>query len=173
MSHLANRRQLDLVRPALRAPGRTRRGVATLLLVVMPATGCYTARPVQSAPEPGSTLLLDLTDRGRAELGPQIGQSAERIQGNLQSVSDSGYVLRVSSVRYQNGQLSQWTGEPFTVPTAYVARTRRQEFSRSRTFTLAAGLTAALIAVLVGTDLIGGGGGSHRTDGPPPGTGGS
>jgi hypothetical protein len=173
MNHLAHRWNAATARSAPRSRRAARRGVAAVLLVVMPVTGCYTARPVQSTPVPGSTLLLDLTDRGRAELGPQLGASAERIQGSLQSVSDSGYALRVTSVRYQNGQMQDWTGETFTVPTQYIARARRQEFSRSRTLAIAAGITAALVAVLVKADLLGGGSGTHRTDGPPPGTGGS
>lgn len=146
------------------APGRAARGLVALLLLATQVAACYTTRTVEGAPKPGATVILEVNDRGRVELVDRIGQSVERIQGELQSVTDSGYVLRVQSVRYLNGQLNQWSGEEFTMPTAYVSRARQQEFSKSRTFLLAAGLTAALVAVLAQLDLVGGGGEPRNGD---------
>jgi hypothetical protein len=139
------------------APGRTWRGIAALLLLATQVAACYTTRPIEGAPKAGATVILEVNDRGRVELVDRVGQSVERIQGQLQSVTDSGYVLRVQSVRYLNGQLNQWSGEELTMPTAFVSRARQQEFSKTRTFLLAAGITAALVAVLVQLDLVGGG----------------
>jgi hypothetical protein len=168
MPRLDVRRQPQDVRPALRAPGRTWRGAAAVYLVLTQTVGCYASLPVNEAPQPGTTLLLDLTDQGRVALGPKLGQSAERIQGDLQAVSDTGYTLRVASVRYINGQIQQWTGESFTVPVGFVSRTRRQEFSRFRTFALAGGIAAAIVVGLMKANIIGGAGGSHDRPNPPP-----
>lgn len=129
-----------------------------MLAAVSPLAGCYSMRPVTSAPAPGSTVVLDLTDRARVDLGERIGPSASRIEGIVQERNDTAYVLRVSSVAYLNGQSNKWSGEPLTVPSAAVARARLREFSRSRTTAIGAGIAAALAAVFISTDFFGLGG---------------
>lgn len=157
-------------RPAF-APGRAWRMRAGLLLLLglQPTlAACYTAVPVGETTAPGSQLQLDLTDRGRVALGDTIGPSAMRIDGVLQSRSESSYVLRVSSVQYLNGQANQWSGEPLTVPVDLVGRARERRFSRTRTYGLAAGILASIVAIAVSTDLLGSNG-IGRTSEPPPG----
>jgi hypothetical protein len=133
-----------------------RRGRTALLLAgVSPLAGCYTTRPVTVAPEPGSTVLLDLTDRARIDLGDRIGPSAARIDGVVQSRNDTAYVLRVSSVTYLNGQSNKWTDEPLTVPSSLVSRARLRQFSRSRTMAVGIGIAAALAAVFIKADFLG------------------
>ena len=126
-----------------------------LLLAISPAAGCYTMRPVSSAPAPGATVVLDLTDRARVDFGDRIGPSASRIEGIVQERNDTAYVLLVSSVAYLNGQINKWSGEPLTVPSSAVARARLREFSRSRTTAIGAGIAAALAAVFISTDFFG------------------
>lgn len=155
------------------APGGVRRAVATVLLITVPAAGCYSTRPIQTAPEPGTKVLLDLNDRARVTLGERIGQSAERIEGNLQSMTDSSYVVRISGVRYIDGQFAQWSGELFTVPKEFVARARRQDFSRARTWGLVAGATAAIVFAVLKANLIGGGSGTQGGEPNPGGSGGT
>lgn len=136
-----------------------RRGrTALVLAAVSPLAGCYTTRPVTSAPAPGSTVLLDLTDRARVDLGDRIGPSASRIEGIVQERNDTAYVLRVSSVAYLNGQSNKWSGEQLIVPTTAIAQARLREFSRSRTTAIGAGIAAALAAVFFSTDFFGLGG---------------
>jgi hypothetical protein len=157
-------------RPAS-APGRARRAGAAflLLLVLQPAlAACYTTVPVEPATAPGSTLVLDLNDRGRVALGDSIGPSAARIEGVLATRSESSYVLRVSSVQYLNGQSNRWSGEPLSVPATLVDRARERRYSRARTYGLAAGVLAAVVAVVVSTDLFGSNG-IGRSPNPPPG----
>jgi hypothetical protein len=129
-----------------------------VLAAVTPLAGCYTTRTVTSAPAPGATVVLDLTDRARVDLGDRIGPSASSIQGVVQERNDSAYVLRVSSVAYLNGQSNKWSGEPLTVPWSAVARARIREFSRSRTTAIGVGIVAALAAVFISTDFFGLGG---------------
>jgi hypothetical protein len=126
-----------------------------VLAAVSPLAGCYTTRPVTSAPVPGTTVVLDLTDRARVELGDRIGPSASRIEGIVQERNDTAYVLRVSSVAYLNGQSNKWAGESLTVPTTAIAQARLREFSRSRTTLIGAGIAAALAAVFFSTDFFG------------------
>ena len=142
-----------------------RLGVACLL----PLASCYSTREVSGAPKAGAVVLLDLNDRARIDLGERIGPSAERIEGTLQSYSDSVYVVRISSVSYLGGRTNKWSGEQFAVPTALVARTRVREFSRSRTTLVGAGIVGAIVALFLSTDFLTSPGIDKE---PGPGTGG-
>jgi hypothetical protein len=153
------------------ASGRSwRRWTVLALASVAPLSGCYTTQAVTSAPAPGTTVLLDLTDRGRVQLGDRIGPSASRIEGVVQTQSDTAYMVRISSVEYLNGQSNKWSGEPFLVPASLVSRAQLRQFSRSRTISVGAGIAAAIITVFMKTDFFGSG--SNGKEGiPPPGNG--
>ena len=129
--------------------------------------GCYASMPVRGTPQAGSTVVLDLNDRGRVSLGDQIGPSARTIEGEVASASDSSYSLRVRSVSYLNGQSNRWSGEPLTVPVSLVSQATQRSFSRSRTALLSAAAAVALAVILKSTNLVGGGS-SNGGDNPPP-----
>jgi hypothetical protein len=123
---------------------------------------------VTTAPEPGTTVLLDLNDRGRVQLGDRIGPSAARIEGVVQERSDTAYMVRISSVEYLNGQSNKWSGEPFTVPAGLVSVAQQRQFSRSRTISVGAGIAAAIITLFMKTNFLGSG--TNQKEGlPPPG----
>ncbi len=150
-------------------PRRVRRGWAALVLAgVSPLAGCYTTRPVMTAPAPGTTVLLDVNDIGRVQLGDRLGPSVSRIEGIVQSRSDTSYVLQISSVQYLNGQTNKWSNEPFIVPASLVSSAQVREFSRSRTTAVGVGIIAALVAVFAKTNFFGLGGGTSDPI-PPPG----
>jgi predicted ATP-grasp superfamily ATP-dependent carboligase len=121
------------------------------------STGCYVYPPVVTAPAPGTELRLDLDDRGRAGLGSLIGPSAASVQGVLQTVPDTAYMLKVTSVVYMNGQSNRWNGEQVTVPKVFVANTRERKFSQSRTYLTAAGVVAGVAGFIVSRVLHGSG----------------
>ena len=129
-----------------------------MLAAASPLAGCYTTRALTSAPAAGTTVVLDLTDRARVDLGDRIGPSASRIEGIVQERNDTAYVLRVSSVGYLNGQSNKWSGEPLSVPSTAVSHARSREFSRSRTTAIGVGIAAALVALITSTDFFGLGG---------------
>jgi hypothetical protein len=141
--------------------------MALLLAGVTSLGGCYTYTPVVSTPAPGSALVLDLNDRGRLTLGDSIGPSASTVEGLVQAASDSQYVLRVSAVRYLNGQSNKWAGEPHTLRTDFVGRARERSYSRARTWALGIGAAAAVLVLALSTDLLGSGT-PKRTTEPPP-----
>lgn len=159
-------------RPAF-APGALRRATAGLLLATMPLAGCYSTRPLETAPVPGTTVLLDVSDQGRVALAERFGPSLERIQGRVDGVTDSTITVRIQSVRYLNGQQSDWTGELASLPRAQFARVRQQQFSRFRTTMLASGLVAAVVTAVLSTNLMGGGSDSQPGEPKPGGSGGT
>jgi hypothetical protein len=161
-------RHRSVTRPAF-APGRVLRGWTALLLTgVASLSGCYVHTPLAGAPRPGSTVVLDLNDRGRLALGDSIGSSAAEIRGAVEASSDSSYVLRVESVRYLNGQFNRWSGEPLLVRADLVGRARERQFSRKRSWALGLGTAAAIVAVALTTDLFGSGSIGRTTERPPP-----
>lgn len=145
-----------------------RTACAVLLLGVAPLSGCYTNRQIMAAPSPGSTVVLDLNDRARVQLGDRIGPSVASIQGVVQTGSDTGYVLNISSVRYLNGQSNQWSGERFTISPGLVTQAWQRQFSRSKTTALGLGIAAALLAAVLSTDLFGESRGTPPVTPPPP-----
>jgi hypothetical protein len=142
------------------------------LAAVSPLTGCYSTRHLETAPAPGTTVVLDLNDRARVQLGDRIGPSAASIEGIVQPGSDSGYVINISSVKYLNGQTNQWSGERFSLSPNLVSQAWQRDFSRSRTWSLGVGIAAAIAAVLLKTDFFSKTGGGTPTT-PPPTTGGT
>lgn len=147
---------------------RWRRWTALALAVLLPATGCYSAVPVRSAPAAGSTVVLELNDRARVALGDQLGPSAAQVEGVIQAQSDTMYVLRVTSVKYLNGQTNRWSGEPVSIPSSLVSGASLRQFSRVRTTVLGVAVIGALVALVMSTSFLGRGS-ATTPDGPPGG----
>ena len=141
-----------------------------LVLGGMPyLAGCYASMPLQGTPATGTTVVLDLNDRGRVALGDQIGPSAATVEGLVASANDTSYSLRVSAVSYLNGQSNRWSGEPLTVPANLVSQAKLRTFSRSRTTLLGVAAAAALALLIKSTNLIGNSSGGDKGNPPPPG----
>jgi hypothetical protein len=119
------------------------------------SAGCYTTVPVSSTPQPGQVLVLDLNDQGRAALGPSVGASVTRIEGTLDTRTDSAYTVKVASVVYMNGSNNRWTNEPLTIRSDLVRDMREKKFSRSRSGLLAAGIVGLAAGFIVSRDLLG------------------
>jgi hypothetical protein len=128
---------------------------AVLGLLAGFSTGCYTTVPVASAPVPGQVLVMDLNDQGRVALGPSVGPSATRIEGTLDSRTDSAYTVKVASVVYLNGSNNRWTNEPLTIQSNLVREVREKKFSRSRSGLLTAGVVGGVVAFIATRGLLG------------------
>lgn len=136
------------------------------------ANGCYSYVPVASAPPPGSVLSLQLNDTGRVVLGQTLGPTVDRLEGAVESSSDSEYVLRMQSVTFFNGQRSGWTGERVVVGKRFVTNTNMREFSSSKTTLAVVAGVGAVVAFVLTRGLLGSG--NPDTDpgggGPPTGS---
>ena len=147
---------------------RAARAAALALVAASSVGGCYTSVPVAAPPAPGTTLVLELNDRGRLALGDSIGPAAARIQGVVAAASDSSYALRVASVQYLNGQANRWSGEPLTVRADLLSGVRERRYSRPRTWAVIGGAVAIVAAVALSTDLLGVGTIRREVPTPPP-----
>ena len=139
--------------------------VAAFLVGV--STGCYSYVPAPAGPMPGMDVAVRVNDRGRVALADSIGPSVDRIEGSVQSSSDSTLYLRITSVQYINGQSTRWGREPLAIRSDFMGDIRQKQFSRSRTMALAGAAVAGLVALIVSRELVGGG--NVRGDTPPGG----
>jgi hypothetical protein len=139
---------------------RTAGGVGTVALAVQLLTGCYTYAPVDvSLGVPTQReVAVDITDRGRFELGGAIGQSPARIEGRLLAASDTTLTLAVSNVQALGGATTPWAGEPVTVRRTGVAGVRQRKLSASRTALLVGAIAGAVALVFTAGLAIAGGG---------------
>ncbi len=119
------------------------------------ATGCYSTVPAAAVPTPGQVLVMELNDNGRVALGSNIGASATKVEGLLESRTDSAYVVKVRSVVYMNGSNQRWTDEPLTIQSDLVRELRERKFSTARTALFAAGSVGTMVAFIATRSLLG------------------
>jgi hypothetical protein len=132
-------------------------------------SACYEYVPMQVASTPNPRVEILVTDRGRVELLPQLGQGVLSFEGTLDGRQDSSYVVHVAEVTYINRQTNRWSGEAITVSREAVRDMRVRRLSRVRTFGVVAGAVGAGLVFVVSRGLFGGGNlGSDPTGNPPP-----
>ena len=131
--------------------------------------GCYVNRPLATAPDAGTNVLLELNDRGRIALADSVGEAASQIEGALVSRRDSVFVVRVRSVEYLDGRRQRWTGEPLTVREEHLRDVHARRMSRGRTALMAGVVSSSVIAFILTRDLFGLGGGGRDPGGGGPG----
>jgi hypothetical protein len=144
------------------------RGVAVAAAVW--SLGCYTYAPVADvAPEPGRKFAFELNDGGRADLADNIGPSTTRVEGALLQLTDADYLVSVTGVIDDRGQVFRWSGESVHLPRMYVRNVRERRFSAPRTAASIGGVALGLVAFAVTRSLgVLGGGGDNQS--PPDNT---
>jgi hypothetical protein len=131
--------------------------------------GCYAYRPVSTTAVPGTIVSATLTDAGRVSVGRTVGEGARQLEGLVEAVDDTAYVLRMRSVTYLNGQTNGWTGERLTVSRQAMTNVRERRFSSKRTAIAVASTLGGVVAFIVTRSLLGGG--SESSPGGDPGSG--
>jgi hypothetical protein len=149
-----------------RSPGGRHLRMVVALAAMPYLTGCYEYAPVGSvSPGTGADLSVQVTDRGRIALEPQVGPEVRRINGRLLESSDTSLALSVRSVTTLRSNLSQpWSGERIAVSRNYISEIGARRLSKPRTAFMAGLLVAA--AVAVSTIGIAGFGGGDASDQP-------
>jgi hypothetical protein len=122
---------------------------SVLAFLVGVSTGCYTNAPLANPAPAGTVVVLDVNDRGRVALGESLGPSVAQIEGQLQSRSDSAYVVNVSSVEYLGGNRHKWSGEPVTIRADLVGRAAERRLSRSKTTATVVAIAGAVLAFII------------------------
>jgi hypothetical protein len=140
-----------------------------MLLTATGLSACFSYVPMQSSSAPNPRVEVLVTDRGRLELLPQLGQGVLSFEGTLDGRQDSSYVVHVAEVTYINRQTNRWSGEAITVSQAAVRDMRVRRLSRGRTFAVIAGSVGAGLIFVVTRGLLGFGDAANGpTPKPPP-----
>ena len=151
--------------------GRRVTALVAVAVLLPNVTGCYESLAVRTSVVPaGTDVSFAITDRGRVALGKQLGEGVTRLNGRVAVVSDSAYVVKVSSVEYVASPMGHWSGEEIAVSRDYIASVAERRLSRKRSW-LAAGIVVGTIAVVsLGIKIFGGGGVSDGRipDNPSP-----
>lgn len=130
--------------------GRTlhRLGALAASIGLITQLGCYSYRPLYGqAPTAGKEVRVSLSDAGRAQLSEQLGESIDWVQGTLASADSTQLTVDVKLTRSLRGSYATWFGDRVQIPTRGVAQVTNREFSKSRSYFLAAGLTAGLVVL--------------------------
>ncbi len=135
---------------------RLARGLLALAPAAVPA--CYRYVPLESAPAPGIVVQVELNDEGRVGMASAVGPAVGKIEGVLDSRSDSAMVVRVTRVQGEYGGVARWEGEPVEIRTGWVRTLREREFSAGRTALVAALAGGGFVAFVATRDLLGFGG---------------
>jgi hypothetical protein len=150
-----------------------RRLLAAIALPLLVA-GCYRYAAIDpNAALPMSEVRLNLTAAGASALVPTLGRSPVAVEGRIVQVTDSAYVLSVSStlVRAPDDETSLtrtvWAGESVTIPKRAVAVIEQRSLDTRRTAT-AAGLAAVagILAARIIVHGVGSSGGDSGTGTP-------
>ena len=140
-------------------------------LVVVPAVfGCYTYAPLDtSTPQVGEHIAVDVTDRGRVELGERLGTGVMRVEGTLTRTDSQDLEMNVWRVMSIGGETSRWSGENVRFRRDLAAKVQLRYLNRTRTYLVAGAAVAGLVVFAKSFDLLGNFvGGSDPNEGPPP-----
>jgi hypothetical protein len=134
------------------------RRAASLLITfaVLTSSACYSYVPVTGTPVPGQELALVITDGGRVALTDRVGPEVDQLRGTLVGRTDSSYTLAMSQAVTLRRESIKWTGESVNVSSAFVASVREKRLSRSRSWLVAGGATAAVVAFIVTRSFLDG-----------------
>ena len=139
---------------------RRRRAGLSVVALATALTGCYTYLPPQDqVPVSGREIAVELNDRGRLLVVPQLGESVLRVHGTLVASTDSTVTMSVSRTVQLQGSSALWTGESVTIPVTGVRGFRLREFSQKRSVAMAVGVAGALAVVAPRLKIVGGGNG--------------
>jgi len=143
------------------AMSRRRRRVGFGVVALATAlTGCHTYLPPQDqVPVAGREIAVELNDRGRLLVVPQLGEAVLRVHGTLVASADSTVTMSVSRTVQLQGSSALWTGESVTIPVAGIRGFRLREFSQKRSVAMAVGVAGALAVVAPRLKIVGGGNG--------------
>jgi hypothetical protein len=141
------------------------------VFVVPAALGCYTYVPLDTStgPQVGEHIAVEVTDRGRVELGERLGSGVVRVEGTLTRTDSQDLEMNVWRVMSIGGATSRWSGENVRFRRDLAANVQMRYLNRTRTYLVAGAAVAGLVLFTKSFDLFGSFvGGSDPIDGPPP-----
>ena len=138
--------------------------------VVPAALGCYQYAPLETSTgvQAGEHVAVEISDRGRSELGGRLGSGVLRLEGTLTRSDSAELEINVWRVAHINGPSSRWSGESVRFRREYASSVQTRTLNRGKTY-LAAGATVVLLVLFSRSfDLLGFSTGEEDPDENPP-----
>lgn len=110
------------------------------------STACYTYAPVETTPQAGAQVALEVTDEGRVALADKIGPGVVRLEGTLAGVEGDELLVDASAVRQVRGYITDLGGVRVRLPRRYVTRVDERRLSRTRSLLVVGGVVAVIAA---------------------------
>lgn len=138
--------------------------------VLPAAVGCYTYVPLDtSARVPaGDHIAVEITDRGRAELGSRLGSGVMRLEGTIVRSDSQDVEMNVWRVAQIGGVISRWSGENVRFRRDFVAGMEARTLNRGRSYLVVGAAVVGVVLLVRSADLFGSFiGGGDPPDVPP------
>lgn len=119
-----------------------------VVLGVMPAAlGCYQYSPLDTSTgvQAGEHVAVEISDRGRAELGSRLGPGVQRLEGTLTRTDSVDLEMNVWRVAQIGGPISRWSGESVRFKREYASRVQTRTLNRVKTFAVVGATVAGLV----------------------------
>ena len=125
--------------------------------VIPAALGCYQYAPLDTSTgvQAGEHIAVDITDRGRAELGDRLGSGVLRLEGTLTRADSADLVMNVWRVAQISGPTTRWGGESVVLRREYASRVQTRTLNRGKTYLVAAAAVGGLVLFTTQFDLFG------------------
>jgi len=144
-----------------------RRVAASVMLILFTnLVACTEYSPVRgdidAARQP--EVRITLTDQGQVDVAPRIGLRAMKLEGILQSMSDSSLSLSVRKVSREGGIEDSYADEQLSLSPRDFQAVEKSRTSVARSILLTGAIVIASFLVAKGAGDVSGG----KTGGPPP-----
>lgn len=117
---------------------------------------------VDAAAQPD--VRITLTDQGQMDVASRIGLRARRLEGTLQSMTDSSLSLSVQKVSREGGIEDTYAGEQISLSKRDFDTVEKSRTSVPRSILVAGAIIASTFLIAKGAGDVSGG----KTGGPPP-----
>ena len=146
------------------------RSMCVVIGVLPAALGCYQYAPLDTSTgvQAGEHVAVDITDRGRAELGERLGSGVVRLEGTLTRTDSVDLVMNVWRVAQINGPPSRWSGESIRLKREYASRVQMRTLNRAKTYLMAGAVAAGVYLFTTQFDLLGFASDNGGNEEPPP-----
>jgi hypothetical protein len=147
------------------------RQLCVVIGVLPAAAGCYAYAPLETSRgvQAGEHVAVEITDRGRAELGERLGSGVLRLEGMLTRADSVDLVMDVWRVAQIGGSTSRWSGESVRLRREFASRVQTRTLNRGRTYLVAGAAVVGLVVFTKSFGLFGfSAGGLDPGEQPPP-----
>lgn len=141
-----------------------------VLGVVPAALGCYQYTPLDTSAgvQAGEHVAVEITDRGRVELGDRLGSGVQRLEGTLTRADSANLEMSVWRVAHFSGPTSRWSGETIRFRREYAGSVQSRTLNRGKTYLLAGTALVGIALFTTQFDLLGFASGTDEPGEQPP-----